>query len=179
MSEYKIASRYAKALFDKSVEDNVLDAVKTDIEHLLLITNESREFVLFLNSPLYKMTAKKGAINKLFESANPLTKGVFALMVEKFRESFIPAMGRAFIQMYNRKNQIVEAIITSAVTLEASEIKRIENYIIEQTQAKSVLMNQLIDKEIIGGITIEFDGKIYDNTIISQLNKVKKELQIA
>ncbi len=100
-------------------------------------------------------------------------------MVEKFRESFIPAMGRAFIQMYNRKNQIVEAIITSAVTLEASEIKRIENYIIEQTQAKSVLMNQLIDKEIIGGITIEFDGKIYDNTIISQLNKVKKELQIA
>ena len=65
MSEYKIASRYAKALFDISVEKGVLNDVKKDIEHMLHLTDESRDLQVFLESPLYKMAIKKEAIDKM------------------------------------------------------------------------------------------------------------------
>ena len=179
MSEQRVASRYAKALFDKAVEDNALEAVKNDMLHLMELSQESRDFVLFLESPLYKMATKKAAIEKLTASYHPLSKGLFSLMIDKFREAYIPAVGNLFIQMYNRKFQIMDVFVTSAVELSKDTLNSIEKYVVEQTQAKSVVLNTQINSRVIGGLTIEFDGKIYDSTVVNQLNKIKKELQIA
>lgn len=179
MSEYKIASRYAKALFDISSEKGVLDDVKKDIEHMLHLTESNRDLQVFLESPLYKMAIKKQAIDKIFASSNELTRNLYALMISKFRESYIPAMGKVFLKEFNKKNQIVSVEVTSAVDLEKSVLKQIESYVIEQTQAKSIELTTKIDKDLLGGLTVEFNGKIYDNTVVTQINKLKKELQIA
>lgn len=179
MSEYKIASRYAKALFDISVEKGVLNDVKKDIEHMLHLTKESRELEVFLESPLYKMSMKKEAIDKIFASSHELTRNLYALMISKFREAYIPAMGKVFLKQFNKQNQIVEVEITSAVELDQSVLSQIESFVIEKTQAKSVELTTKVEKELLGGLTVEFDGKIYDNTVVTQIKKIKKELQIA
>ena len=49
----------------------------------------------------------------------------------------------------------------------------------KETEAKSVVLHTSVDKEIMGGVTIEFEGKIFDNTVLTQLKNIKKELQIA
>ena len=118
MSEYKIASRYAKALFDKAKELKVLDTIKADMEHLKKMTEESRDFRIFLNSPLYKKAVKQNSLDALFSSSHELTKGIYKLMVDKFRETYIPAMGKAFIQMYNKDNNIVDVYVESALELD-------------------------------------------------------------
>ena len=59
MSELKIASRYAKALFLKAQEDGVLDAIVNDMHELMELASNSREFTIFLESPLYKIATKK------------------------------------------------------------------------------------------------------------------------
>lgn len=179
MSEFRIASRYAKALFEKALETKSLDAVKGDIDTLMNLSKESHEFVVFLQSPLYKKVTKQDALNKLFANANDLTKGVFTLMTDKFREAYIPAMGKVFLEMYNKHNQIVEAIVTTAVSLDANSLKEVESYVKENSGAKTVKLVQHINPAIVGGLTIEFGGRIYDNTISNQIRKIKKELQLA
>ena len=179
MSEFRIASRYAKALFEKALETKSLDAVKGDIDNLIHMAKESQEFVVFLQSPLYKKITKQEALNKLFAGANDLTKGVFMLMTDKFREAYIPAMGKVFLEMYNKYNHIVEAVVTTAVSLDASSLKEVESYVKENSGAKKVQLVQQINPAIIGGLTIEFGGRIYDNTISNQIRKIKKELQLA
>ena len=47
MSDIKIASRYAKALFEQAKETNSLDAVEKDIHHLIQTCDESADFVTF------------------------------------------------------------------------------------------------------------------------------------
>jgi F-type H+-transporting ATPase subunit delta len=178
MSDFRIASRYAKALFDRAVETTTLDVIKKDIDHLCLIVNESKEFVLFLQSPLYKKSIKQNALKKLFASANETTQSLYHLMIEKFREAFIPAMGDAFIGMYNKHNQIVQVTVVSAVTLDKNTIGEIENYVKANSNAKTIQMTQEIKPSVIGGLTIEFGGKIYDNTVSNQIRKIKKELQL-
>ncbi len=179
MSEYKIASRYAKALFDKAKELKVLDTIKADMELLKKLTEESRDFRIFLNSPLYKKTVKQNSLDALFSSSHELTKGMYKLMVDKFRETYIPAMGKAFIQMYNKDNNIVDVYVESALGLDKKVLNEIEAFVKKETEAKSVVLHTSVDKEIMGGVTIEFEGKIFDNTVLTQLKNIKKELQIA
>jgi F-type H+-transporting ATPase subunit delta len=179
MSDFRIASRYAKALFDRTLETSSLDAVKSDIDHLKVLVKESREFVLFLQSPLYKKSSKQDALKKLFASANQLTLNVFLLMAEKHRESMIPEMGVAFLRMYNNHNLIVEVTVESAVALNNKTIVDIEAYVKANSNAKTIQLTQNINPSLIGGLTIEFGGRIYDNTVSNQLRKIKKELQLA
>jgi F-type H+-transporting ATPase subunit delta len=100
-------------------------------------------------------------------------------MISKFREAYIPAMGKVFLKQFNTKNQIVSVEVTSAVELDKTVLSQIESYVIEKTQAKSVELTTKVEKELLGGLTVEFDGKIYDNTVVTQIKKLKKELQIA
>jgi len=59
MSEIRIASRYAKSLFDSALAQSALEAVVADVHNLNQIVAESRDFVLFLSSPLLKQDVKK------------------------------------------------------------------------------------------------------------------------
>jgi F0F1-type ATP synthase delta subunit len=65
------------------------------------------------------------------------------------------------------------------VALSNSTIAEIETYVKTHTKANTVRINTRLDASIIGGITIEFNGRIFDNTVSTQLKKIKKELQIA
>lgn len=179
MSELKIASRYAKALFLKAQEGGVLDAIVQDMQELMELASNSREFTVFLESPLYKIATKKEAVSKMMEKQHDLSRGVYALMIEKNREAFIPAMSQSFIAMYNEANKIVQVEVNSAVELSKNTIKDIEKYVKSVTDSKSVDIKTNIKKEVVGGLTIEFGGKIFDSTVLTQINKIKKELQIA
>ncbi len=179
MSEQRIAARYAKALFDKAQEEGLLEVVKDNVEELIVLSKESRDFMLFIQSPMYKMSAKKKALESIFSKQHALTKGMYALMVDKKRESFIPAMGEGFMKMYNESQKIVLVEVESAVALSNSTISEIESYVKTHTSANTVRINTRLDASIIGGITIEFNGRIFDNTVLTQLKKIKKELQIA
>ena len=179
MSELKVASRYAKALFLKAQEDGVLDAVMKDMQELTDLSKDSHEFIVFLESPLYNISVKKEAVLRLTDKQNEHSRGVYSLMVDKKRESYIPAMAKSFIAMYNEANKNVQVEVISAVELSKNTLSSIENYVTSITDSKSVDIKTNIDTSVVGGLTIEFGGKIFDSTVSTQINKIKKELQIA
>ncbi len=179
MSDQRIASRYAKALFDKANEEGLLDIVKENIEELIILAKESRDFSLFLDSPMYKTAVKQKALDAIFAKQHPLTKGLFALMIDKKREALIPEMGESFMKLYNQMNKIVLVEVESAVALTNDTLSNIESYVKDVTDANIVKINTKLEPNILGGLTIEFNGRIFDNTVLTQLKKIKKELQIA
>jgi len=73
----------------------------------------------------------------------------------------------------------VQVEVNSAVELSKSTLSDIEKYVKSITDSKSVDVKTNIDTSVVGGLTIEFGGKIFDSTVSTQINKIKKELQIA
>jgi len=179
MSEFKIASRYATALFTKAMEEKAIDAVVADILVIQQACKESDDLIVFLNSPMLKKAVKKEGLAKIFVSCSDLTKQLLNLMAEKNRESFIPAMTQAFISLFNAHKGITTAVVTSAVQLSDSALSAIKKYVARTSGANDVLLTQSIDPIVIGGMNIVFDGKIYDATLSNQILKLKKDLQIA
>lgn len=175
----KIASRYAKCLFDIAAEKKQLDAVVADADNLLKAIAASAELSAFLESPLLHKTQKKEVLRNIFKGFNETTLSVFDLMADKSRENLLAEMAQSFINIYNQANGITLAEVTSAIALDKDTLAEIEKFVKKQAGSKQVVITQKVAPALIGGLTIMFDGKMYDSSVMGQINKMKKELNLA
>src|SRR5687767_11720977 len=125
MSESKIASRYAKSLYDTAMDAGTLESVAADIKNLNQISNSNRDFTRFLNSPLISRETKKATLTKIFASYNKATVNLFNLMADKSRESLIGFVGTEFTKIYNKNHGITLAEVISAGDLDQESLDKV------------------------------------------------------
>lgn len=68
---------------------------------------------------------------------------------------------------------VVSATVTSAFELSATTKKLIQDYVKQQTDAKTVTLTPVIDESVLGGVKITTPGKELDMTIAHQLIKLR------
>ncbi len=82
----KIAAPYARALFDFSVEKNIMHQITADFQNLDVFLNETPEFVEYLNNPVVKQEAKGKILAKTLKSQiNTQTFKFLMVLVERDR----------------------------------------------------------------------------------------------
>lgn len=81
-----------------------------------------------------------------------------------------------FVELYNAKNGIVGAIVTSARKLSEQQISEIEKFVKGKYQAKEVEIENIVDEHIKGGVVIKVGDEVMDGSIEGQLKKMRKEL---
>ena len=67
----KIASTYAKALYDIALEENVLEEVKNDFNVIVSSIKEQPQFLNVLTLPKLDKEEKKQLIKSIFSSNTP------------------------------------------------------------------------------------------------------------
>jgi F0F1-type ATP synthase delta subunit len=63
--------------------------------------------------------------------------------------------------------------------LDKDTLAEIEKFVKKQAGSKQVVITKKVAPALIGGLTIMFDGKMYDSSVMGQINKMKKELNLA
>lgn len=179
MSEIRIGLRYAKSLFDKANEAKNLDKVASDVNDFLGTLASSRDLEVMLNSPIIKREVKVSVLNGIFKTFQKDTLGFFELTVNKHREMFLKSAAQQFVVLYNQYKGVAVANVVSAVKLDDSTATQITDFVKKQTGKNSIELRQSIDSSVIGGLVISFEDKLYDTSINTQINKLKKELNIA
>jgi F-type H+-transporting ATPase subunit delta len=81
-----------------------------------------------------------------------------------------------FSEIYNDKHGIVEAQIITRKKIEDSEKNKIEKFIKEKYSAKEVMMKNIVDESIKGGIIIKVGDEVIDASVEGQLKRLKREL---
>ena len=81
-----------------------------------------------------------------------------------------------FSEIYNTKHGIVEAQVITKEKIADNEIKKVKNYIKEKYQAKEVILHNVIDEKIKGGIIIKVGDEILDASVKQKLNLLKNVL---
>jgi len=179
MSEFRIAKRYADALFLKAQENGNAAAIAGDMRNALSLCKEHREFYAFLGSPVIPVHAKSGAFANLFADFNELSKGLLHMLLARKREELLPQVAEAFLQVWDKACGRVNARVISATQLSDNAREQVSRFVQKQTGAKEVALLTEENPEIIGGLVIRFEDKIFDTSIQSQIQKLKKELNIA
>jgi F-type H+-transporting ATPase subunit delta len=174
MSEFRVASRYAKSLLDLAVEKDILEAVHADMNKLLEIERISPDFISLIQSPIVGSDKKLSVITALFGTkVSELTSSFFKLVSQKGRESFLPGIAREFHKQYNSHQGIQLAEVTTTFPIDdalRSEFKRVVR---EISGKEKVELKENINDKLIGGFVLKIDDKQLDESISSQLRKLK------
>ncbi len=176
MDQSKINVRYAKAFFSLAKEKQLLDGLKKDVNLILQLTKDSKEFQLLLESPVVKTAQKKKLISQIFQNQlSELTIQFLILITQNKREAHIPGICRNFIELYRKDQGIKTATITSAMPLQKDIITQIQQKLESELNAK-IELSERVNSDLIGGFVLRVDDRQVDASVSTQLRKVKEKL---
>ena len=94
------------------------------------------------------------------------------LMCEKNRIGDLCESIEEYKSMLRELHRVSRAIVTSAVELSVEQKSQLVAKL-EKISGKKVIPEYFVDESILGGVTIEIDGKIMDSSLRRHLNDVK------
>ena len=171
----RAAIRYAKAIFEIAIEENAIENVFTDMNIIDSLSNDSSDFRNLLTNSQIKYQDKKNAILSLIESYSGLTVKLIDLLINNKRVYIVNDIAKSFIQLYNRHNDIKEAVVITATPINKDLEEKILSKI-NVADIKSINLKNIVDPSILGGFIIRFDGKEYNASVKQNLNNLKTEL---
>lgn len=174
MSDYRVASRYAKSLIDLASEKGVLDQVHNDMLLFSRTCKASYEFTLVLKNPIINHAKKLAILRALFAGKmNELSMAVLEITTRKNREAILQSVAESFHAQYNKLKNVEVANITTAIPLEANYKTEIENYL-KKNSGKTVEIIEKVDTDLIGGYILRVEDRQIDNSVKARLQELKK-----
>lgn len=176
MSETRVAARYAKSILDLSIEQKNLDAILSDMKTFASIVSGNSDMRNLISSPIVPGDKKFAMLKKLFENQlNPLTIKFFDIIIRKKREKYLGDIANSFIKQYNDLHNIANASVKSAVALSDAAISEIKGHIESQT-GKKINISATVNPDLIGGIVVQVEDRLFDASVAGKLGKLKQEL---
>lgn len=175
MKNPKLSNRYAKALYEFSLENDKLEAVYQDILFIKSVFHDNRDLFVVIESPIIFPDKKIKIFSDIFETkTSQITFGFLKLLIMKKREPALLQICEEFIKLYYKHHNIKIAQITTAQELDEALLLKIKNILEEQTHA-SIDLQIIIDSAIVGGFIVKVDDFVIDASILSKINQLKRE----
>jgi F-type H+-transporting ATPase subunit delta len=172
-----IAERYAKSLFELAEEGKKIDKVKADMDLLLDLIHDSKDFRQLLVSPVIKPDKKVAVLDTLLKATvDELTFRFYHLLAIKRREKHLEGIAKAYIEKYKEHNKIVTIEIRTVTPLSAEMRNRIIRFM-EHRNGITVDMVETIDPKLIGGFIVSTGNQRYDASLATSIKKLKKEFE--
>lgn len=175
MKETKIANRYAKALFDLALEKELIDQVKVDMELIVTVCQQNKDFSRMLQSPIIFTEKKESILKEIFEKQIQQISYFFLLIItQKKRESVLEAIAAQFVVIYKEYKNITMAKLSTAVKLDKEITTKVSNLLSTQTKGE-IELSEEVNKDLIGGFVLSYDDKQYDASIKKQIKELKRD----
>lgn len=175
MKSTKLASRYAKALFDLSIERGELETVNQDLALVKSVIKENRDFRGVIESPIIFPDKKNGVFKGVFNGKLSDTSfGFLSLIIRKKREPALGTICDEFLALYNKHHNIRIAHVLTAVPIKP-ELTEILRHLLEEDLHSTIQITTTVDERIIGGLMVEIDGYLYDASLLTRINRLRAE----
>lgn len=171
-----LVNRYAKALLDAAIKDNVVDTVLVELKFVTDTIKSSKELSSLLTQPFISKAHKIGILKKLFENKiSKLTLDFLRLMLDKNREDVLLDVYEKFYDLYLEHKKIAVVTITTMVALDDVTKQRIVNILKHKIKDESVIeIKNVIDKDIIGGFIVNYKDFHYDASVKGTVKRLHK-----
>lgn len=176
MKNQKAAYRYAKSLIGLAIEQDELEGAREDAKSILGVCKDNPDLRLLFKSPVVNADKKASILKEIFEKGTgKLMMSFINLMVKKGREALLPETLEAFVRQYKDHKDIETAIITTAIPLDDEMRANLKKVLEENSDAESMVLNETVDEDIIGGIIVRIGDKQVDESIRSKIKILEQE----
>jgi F-type H+-transporting ATPase subunit delta len=173
----RIAAPYARALFDFSVEKNIMHQITADFQNLEIFLDEAVELNDYLNSPIVNQNAKCEVLTKTLKSqVNTETFKFLLLLVKRDRINVLKSVIANYLELVYETASIKMIEVSTAFPFANLQKNTLIQKLKELTNAREIRLVITVDSSLIGGFLIKTDSKVIDFTIKNQLQKLAKHL---
>lgn len=176
MIDTRAASRYARAIFNPAREQNLVPTVEQELEGVCAVIENSKELQSFLGNPKIGREDRLRMYEKLFsDRVTALTMSLLRLLVDKGRESELPAIRDEFVRLRREQGQVVPVLVESARELDENQRRQICDKV-AHTTGRTVEPTFAVRPELIGGVRVTFDNQVIDGTARGNLNRMREHI---
>jgi F-type H+-transporting ATPase subunit delta len=173
-----IARRYAKALFSLAVESGRVEGWAKSLEALKQAVESSPDLREVLSNPVYSRDQRRAIVEKLAAalSLDAEPAHLLFLLGDRNRLAYLGAVVDTFRDLADQHLGRLRATVTSAVRLDDVAAQAIAAKL-SQATAKNVLLERVVDPAILGGVVAQVGSLVYDGSVRSQLEDLRKQLK--
>jgi len=173
----KIAAPYARALFDFSVEKNILHQITADFQNLDIFLTETVELTEYFNNPIVNKEAKREVLTKTLKSQiNTETFKFLMILVNRDRINLLSSIIARYLELVYETASIKMIEVSTAFAFTNLQKNTLIKKLKELTNAREIRLVITIDSSLIGGFLIKTESKVIDFSIKNQLQKLAKHL---
>jgi F-type H+-transporting ATPase subunit delta len=110
------------------------------------------------------------------EEQKKVIRGALLLLKKNGQLSDANALVERFTALYDEKNEIARAHISSRKKLTDKDIHEIQAMIKEKHGAKEVIIDEVEDESLLGGVKIKVGDTLYDSTLKKRLEDLQENL---
>lgn len=179
MVNVSIARRYARALLDVAAEANRTDAVADQLSAFVKALEQSRELSDVLLNPAYtrgQRTQVVESLIKMMGNVEPALANTLRLLVDRNRLTYLPDIARVYREMADARAGRVRGHVTSATKLTPETLEMLRKNLQQITQ-RDVILESKEDPKLLGGLSAQVGSVLFDGSVRTQLEQLRRELK--
>src|SRR5215813_2699476 len=178
MVNVSVARRYARALLEASAPGGLV-TIADQLSALADLVTSNPALADVIRNPAYSRAQRHGVVEgliQIFKPESATLPNFLRLLVDRHRLALLPDIARLFRDMADEKAGRVRGTVVSAVPLDPEAIRQLERTL-SQAVKKQVVLDSRVDREVLGGVSTQVGSVVFDGTLRSQLDDLKRTLQ--
>ena len=173
----KAAIPYARALYDFSVEQNLMHQITADFQNLEVFLAQTPDLKEFLHNPLFSSEQKQELLDKTLKTqVNQETFKFLSVLVQRDRIDILDSVITGYLALVYELASIKMIEVSTAFAFTNLQKNTLIKKLKELTNAREIRLVINVDSSLIGGFLIKTNSKVIDFTVKNQLQLLAKHL---
>ena len=170
------ANEYGKALFLITEEDGVTDTVLSDVKMAERIFKANPDYVKLLCSPAVPKEERVGLTDKALSKLDWRLLNLIKILVENRDVAIFDKVAKVYSDLYDQSRGIVRVEAVTAIPLTDKQTAALTAKL-TTTLNTTVIIKNVVDKAILGGVTLRYGGVQLDGSVKTRLDKFEEALK--
>ncbi len=171
-----VARRYAKAIFALADEQKQIEALGRELLAAARLLGQP-ELAHVAASPLLSVARRKALVDAMGAqlSLSPLTEKFLLYLAEQRRLGQLGPIADQYQVLEDRVLKRMRLQIRSAAPLPEAQRREIIAAF-ERASGKAVMATETDDDSLLGGVVVEAEGRVYDGSLRTQLQRLAAKI---
>ena len=173
----KVAAPYARALYDFSVDQNLMHQITADFQNLEVFLSQTPDLTEYLNNPLIASSQKEELLEKTLKTQlNQETFKFLSVLIKRNRINLLEPIITSYLSLVYSLASIKMIEVSTAFAFTNLQKNTLIKKLKGLTNAREIRLVINIDSSLIGGFLIKTNSKVIDFTVKNQLQLLAKHL---
>lgn len=167
---------YGESLLELAQRAGTAEEIGAELDDLLDFWRRDSAFAAMMSSAGIDQNSRRESIRKIFSGrVSPLVLNLLLVLNDRRRTMVFPHLADAYRRKLNLIMSRTIVHITSAQPLDDSQRQRIAGEI-QRRIGKAPKLSERIDPDLLGGLAVQIDDRVYDFSVRRRLDDMRKGL---